>query len=117
MKTHIDILYDYFNEKIGALKILSNKGSSKDELKELLVISGPKLELFLKSVAFPKKSKKNNFEDFIDELKKVGLQENFAISLQDFRNEYNNAKHIPSFNPKITSTLNVFIRVLVLCHN
>lgn len=92
----------------GGLEELRQLGHQAYEVGDIAKVYQPlgsTIELFLRSTALPRSSRRDNFCKLIDDLSSVGLGADEIMQLHRFRDHYNSIKHEPGFAPSLVTSL------------
>ncbi len=110
MGTYADKFAADVAEVVRQVEALPSGEYSTDDVVEILVRTGTKLELYLKGVLFPSRSARKNLQSFISALQSCGVSRGEVEALQDLRDAYNLAKHNPNRPPSALETIELLRR-------
>jgi hypothetical protein len=88
-------LINEIEEEIVQLSQIGNFSYTDEQLKKILNKVGCRIELYFKSILFPLKSSRKNFEYFIDLLSTYSVSQSIVDIFHELRKKYNSAKHDP----------------------
>ncbi len=107
MITYGKQILNIFIEETKSLNDLSHMDYVEDDIRQKISFLGGKLELFLKTIAFPTESSNGNLISFISKAKDQGLPTSEFQDLDAFRKLYNLAKHEPNASISLIETIKV----------
>jgi hypothetical protein len=100
--------------------MLSGRNHTSSEMASIIRDNGSEIELFLKEVIYSGKHNGWNFVRLIDELQQFGVGQNIIDDLHTVRNEYNCAKHDPTYPAppeRIIQTLGIAVSAIEALQN
>lgn len=112
MRTKGNALVDKVKSSLREIDRLALITYQEEDYSDCIKSLGGEIEKFLKSTIFQGTKNKKNFNDLINELSSLGVQQQEIDYLHDFRNAYNSYKHNPAYTSSIDSCREILVHVL-----